>query len=81
MDNLIWIIIVVLVVLALLGYFGRGRFRGLAIGGPRPNLEGARRRSLVGRSDPDQSSVQSRADFDRARPRNGGENTQWVRPM
>jgi cobalamin biosynthesis Mg chelatase CobN len=27
-DNLIWIIIVVLVVLALLGYFGRGRFRG-----------------------------------------------------
>lgn len=27
-SNLIWIIIVVLVVLALLGYFGRGRFRG-----------------------------------------------------
>jgi flagellar basal body-associated protein FliL len=27
-PNLIWIIIVVLVVLALLGYFGRGRFRG-----------------------------------------------------
>jgi len=27
MDNTIWIIIVVLVVLALLGYFGRGRFR------------------------------------------------------
>lgn len=25
-PNLIWIIIVVLVVLALLGYFGRGRF-------------------------------------------------------
>lgn len=28
MDNTIWIIIVVLVVLAVLGYFGRGRFRG-----------------------------------------------------
>jgi hypothetical protein len=28
LPNLIWIIIVVLVVLALLGYFGRGRFRG-----------------------------------------------------
>jgi len=28
MPDLIWIIIVVLVVLALLGYFGRGRFRG-----------------------------------------------------
>jgi flagellar basal body-associated protein FliL len=27
-SNLIWIIIVVLVVLALLGYFGRGRFGG-----------------------------------------------------
>jgi len=27
-PNLIWIIIVVLVVLALLGYFGRGRFGG-----------------------------------------------------
>jgi flagellar basal body-associated protein FliL len=27
-PNLLWIIIVVLVVLALLGYFGRGRFRG-----------------------------------------------------
>jgi flagellar basal body-associated protein FliL len=27
-DNLLWIIIVVVVVLALLGYFGRGRFRG-----------------------------------------------------
>jgi hypothetical protein len=26
MDNLIWIVIVVLVVLFLLGYFGRGRF-------------------------------------------------------
>jgi len=26
--DLIWIIIVVLLVLALLGYFGRGRFRG-----------------------------------------------------
>jgi len=25
--NLLWIIIIVLVVLALLGYFGRGRFR------------------------------------------------------
>lgn len=25
--NLLWIIIVVLIVLALLGYFGRGRFR------------------------------------------------------
>jgi cobalamin biosynthesis Mg chelatase CobN len=28
MPSLIWIIIVVLVVLALLGYFGRGRFGG-----------------------------------------------------
>ena len=28
MGNLLWIIIVVVVVLALLGYFGRGRFRG-----------------------------------------------------
>jgi flagellar basal body-associated protein FliL len=28
MDNTIWIIIVVLIVLAVLGYFGRGRFRG-----------------------------------------------------
>jgi hypothetical protein len=28
MPDLIWIIVVVLVVLALLGYFGRGRFRG-----------------------------------------------------
>jgi flagellar basal body-associated protein FliL len=28
MPSLLWIIIVVLVVLALLGYFGRGRFRG-----------------------------------------------------
>ena len=28
MDNLLWIIIVVLVVLALLGYFGFGRRRG-----------------------------------------------------
>jgi hypothetical protein len=27
MGNLIWIIVVVLVVLALLGYFGRGRLR------------------------------------------------------
>ena len=27
-PDLIWIIVVVLVVLALLGYFGRGRFRG-----------------------------------------------------
>jgi len=27
MGNLLWIIIVVLIVLALLGYFGRGRFR------------------------------------------------------
>jgi hypothetical protein len=27
MDNLLWIIVVVIVVLALLGYFGRGRFR------------------------------------------------------
>jgi len=27
MDNLVWIVIVVLVVLFLLGYFGRGRFR------------------------------------------------------
>jgi len=27
-PSLIWIIIVVLVVLALLGYFGRGRFGG-----------------------------------------------------
>jgi flagellar basal body-associated protein FliL len=27
-PDLIWIIIVVLVVLALLGYFGRGRFGG-----------------------------------------------------
>jgi flagellar basal body-associated protein FliL len=27
-SNLLWIIIVVLVILALLGYFGRGRFRG-----------------------------------------------------
>jgi len=25
--NLLWIIIIVLIVLALLGYFGRGRFR------------------------------------------------------
>jgi len=25
--NLIWIIVIILVVLALLGYFGRGRFR------------------------------------------------------
>jgi hypothetical protein len=28
LPSLLWIIIVVLVVLALLGYFGRGRFRG-----------------------------------------------------
>jgi len=28
MPDLLWIVIVVLVVLALLGYFGRGRFRG-----------------------------------------------------
>jgi flagellar basal body-associated protein FliL len=28
LSNLLWIGIVVLVVLALLGYFGRGRFRG-----------------------------------------------------
>jgi len=28
MPDLIYIVIVVLVVLALLGYFGRGRFRG-----------------------------------------------------
>jgi flagellar basal body-associated protein FliL len=27
MDNLLWIIVVVIFVLALLGYFGRGRFR------------------------------------------------------
>jgi flagellar basal body-associated protein FliL len=28
MPDLIWIVIVVLLVLALLGYFGRGRFGG-----------------------------------------------------
>jgi hypothetical protein len=27
MPDLIWIIVIVLIVLALLGYFGRGRFR------------------------------------------------------
>lgn len=28
MPNLFWTVIIILLVLALLGYFGRGRFRG-----------------------------------------------------